>query len=405
LLARLKDSDLGFILQWRNAPAVRQAMFTQHEISWEEHEVWFHRVQADESKRWFLYLNKNNQPSGVVYFTVLDPAQHSAFWGFYASPDATPGTGLRMSLDALDKAFNELALEKLNVDVLVTNSRSLDMHKKIGFAEEGHFREQFFNGEQRIDVVRLGMLASEWSGYRQALKARIAQLDAFAAQREAAPPRTFSIVILSDEHSWINRALMDLVMDWSESGHVVHWAHSAADLPASDFCFCLSFGQLLPSNIRQQFKHTLVVHESDLPAGKGWSPLTWQILEGKNRIPVTLFEAADEVDSGPIYAQRWISFDGHELVDELREGQARATREICQWFVDHYPESLSEAREQRGCESFYPRRLAQDSLLDPNKTITEQFNLLRVVDNKRYPALINYMGCEYSIKIIKKESV
>ena len=374
-------------------------MFTQHEISWEEHEVWFHRVQADESKRWFLYLNKNNQPSGVVYFTVLDPAQHSAFWGFYASPDATPGTGLRMSLDALDKAFNELALEKLNVDVLVTNSRSLDMHKKIGFAEEGHFREQFFNGEQRIDVVRLGMLASEWSGYRQALKARIAQLDAFAAQREAAPPRTFSIVILSDEHSWINRALMDLVMDWSESGHVVHWAHSAADLPASDFCFCLSFGQLLPSNIRQQFKHTLVVHESDLPAGKGWSPLTWQILEGKNRIPVTLFEAADEVDSGPIYAQRHINFEGHELIDSLRKKLAETTYELCSWFVAEYPRSSTQPKMQKGTESFYSRRGPKDSRLDVNKTIAEQFNLLRVVDNQAYPAFFEWEGRRFILTI------
>lgn len=188
MLAPLKDLDLRFVLQWRSAPAVRQAMFTQHEISWEEHQAWFHRMQADESKRWFLYLNKNKEPSGVVYFTDLDPEQRSAFWGFYASPDATPGTGLRMSLDALDKAFNELALEKLNAEVLVTNSRSLDMHKKVGFAEEGYFREQFFNGEQRIDVIRLGLLASEWPVCRQALEARVAQLDVLAVQRQAAPP-------------------------------------------------------------------------------------------------------------------------------------------------------------------------------------------------------------------------
>lgn len=176
MLRPLEESDLELILPWRNSPVVRKAMFTQHEISWDEHQAWFHRMQADDSKRWFLYLNKDNQPSGVVYFTNLNHAQCSPFWGFYASPDSTPGSGLRMSLDALDKAFNELALEKLNADVLSTNLRSLDMHKKVGFAEEGLFREQFFNGKQRIDVIRLGMLAGEWPVCRQALEARIAQL-------------------------------------------------------------------------------------------------------------------------------------------------------------------------------------------------------------------------------------
>lgn len=402
MLRPLEASDLKHILPWRNAPAVRQAMFSQHEISLDEHQAWFCRMLADDSNRWFLYLNKNNQPFGVVNFTDLDTAQHSAFWGFYACPDATPGTGLRISLDALDKAFNELGLEKLNADMLTTNSRFLEMHKKVGFAEEGLFREQFFNGEQRIDVIRLGMLASEWSGCRQVLEARIAELDTLAAQRNFAPPRTFSIVILSDANSWINQALMDLVMDWCEAGHVVHWAHSATDLPTSDFCFCLSFSQLLPSNIRQQFKHTLVVHESDLPAGKGWSPLAWQIIEGKKRIPVTLFEAVEEVDSGSIYAQRWIEFEGHELVDVLREGQARATQEICKWFIDHYPVSLSEAREQQGQESYYARRRPQDSELDPKKTIVEQFDLLRAVDNERYPAWFKIDNDLYKLRIEKK---
>jgi len=190
LLAPLRTSDLRLILQWRNASTVRQAMFTQHEISWHEHQAWFHDLQSDESKQWFLYLNKINQPSGVVYFTDIDTAQRSAFWGFYAGPDAPSGTGLRMSLDALDKAFNELALEKLNSDVLTTNLRSRDMHREVGFFEEGLFRKQFFNGCERIDVIRLGILASEWPVCRQELERRIADLDKREAQRNnSLPPK------------------------------------------------------------------------------------------------------------------------------------------------------------------------------------------------------------------------
>ena len=67
--------------------------------------------------------------------------------------------------------------------------------------------------------------------------------------------------------------------------------------------------------------YNLVVHESDLPKGKGWSPLTWQILEGKNEIPITLFEAEASVDSGIIYDKKYITYNGSELLDELKDKQ------------------------------------------------------------------------------------
>ena len=68
-----------------------------------------------------------------------------------------------------------------------------------------------------------------------------------------------------------------------------------------DVAFYLSFGQTVPVVILSRNNHYLVVHESALPHGKGWSPLTCQILEGKNEIPITLFEAEELVDSGKIF--------------------------------------------------------------------------------------------------------
>jgi methionyl-tRNA formyltransferase len=149
----------------------------------------------------------------------------------------------------------------------------------------------------------------------------------------------------------------------------------------------------------------LVVHESDLPSGKGWSPLTWQILEGKNRIPVTLFEATERVDSGDIYLQEWLEFEGHELIDELRQAQAAATLRLCREFVNRYPEVLQAAKPQVGKESFYPRRKPKDSQLDVNCSLAQQFNLLRVVDNEKYPSFFSHGGKTYIILVCNKHQI
>lgn len=209
----------------------------------------------------------------------------------------------------------------------------------------------------------------------------------------------FKIAILSDPTSWINPTIELLLLHWQKENHEIVWAHTVQGITAADFCFCLSYSNIIEKKVRDLFHHTLVVHASDLPCGKGWSPLTWQILEGKDHVPVSLFEADDLVDSGPIYAQRHIALDGHELIDGLRQRVANVTFELCNWFVSEYPASASQPLVQQGAESFYSKRSPVDSRLDVNKTIAEQFNLLRVVDNQAYPAFFEWKGRRFVLTI------
>ena len=189
-----------------------------------------------------------------------------------------------------------------------------------------------------------------------------------------------------------------------KQGHRVVWTHIVNELKGGDFCFYLSCGQIVSSEILSRFKNNLVVHESDLPKGKGWSPLTWQIIADQNKIPVTLFEAQNKVDSGAIYGQEWMTFTGTELIGDLRQEQASQTFKLCHRFVNEYPAILKTARPQSGEESFYPRRRPQDSQLSINATLKECFPTFRVVDNVRYPAFFEYRGQKYNIAIEKAGS-
>lgn len=162
-LELLTEATRDLILPWRNAPEVRQHMYNQHEISLQEHRDWFERMQADSSARCYLYRDTTDEPSGVVNFTNISQEHRTAFWGFYARPGAPSGTGKRILYTALEYAFNELGLHKLNGEALATNAASVHLHEQCGFTREGLFREQYFDGEQYVDVIRMGLLAREWS--------------------------------------------------------------------------------------------------------------------------------------------------------------------------------------------------------------------------------------------------
>lgn len=211
------------------------------------------------------------------------------------------------------------------------------------------------------------------------------------------------IQILIDNHkSWSVRYAQVYAQELRRKGHEVSLVHSQKRLKRGDLLILLSCEKILTQEQLDLHRHNLIVHESALPNGKGWSPLTWQVLEGKRKIRVTLFEAALRVDSGPIYGQTDICLEGHELVDELREKQAKATLKLLRRFMRRYPKVRAKA--QRGRETFYQRRKPEDSRFDVRKSLAEQFNLLRVADNEKYPAFFEFKGHRYLIQIRKEKT-
>lgn len=172
-LRLMNKEDLQLVLSWRNSPEVRKNMYTHHEISWSEHVAWFDSVKDNQKSLWYMYLGIENTPQGVIYFTQYDNQQRNAFWGFYSGSDAPLGTGIRMEYTALDHAFSQLNLHKLNCEVLESNLKVINMHKKVGFREEGVFRDFHFNGVAFENVIRLGLIEAEWESNRQKLIDRI----------------------------------------------------------------------------------------------------------------------------------------------------------------------------------------------------------------------------------------
>jgi methionyl-tRNA formyltransferase len=211
-----------------------------------------------------------------------------------------------------------------------------------------------------------------------------------------------SITIVTDKNNWINSYIPQWMESLKPHQTQVIWVHDVKDIQPGLMAFFLGCEQIVGRSLLDLNQHNLVVHASDLPQGKGWSPLTWKILNGENRIPVVLFEAAEHVDSGQIYLKHTMEFSGLELIGELREVLAETTFRLCNKFIQNYPEIVKEAKEQQGEVSFYPRRTPQDSRIRPELSIQEQFQMFRVADNEKYPCYFELGGETYILKIEKR---
>ncbi len=209
-----------------------------------------------------------------------------------------------------------------------------------------------------------------------------------------------NIIIYTDNiESWFVEYGKKLQTKIENLGHTCSYVFNKEDLFPCDINFILSCTKIVPPEKLHFNRHNIVVHASDLPNGKGFSPLQWQILEGKNEIPLTLFEAIQEIDAGPYYIKSSIKCDGTELLEELRHKMAVEIIEMCVNFIVNFKKYKPII--QIGEESFYKRRKVKDDEIDINKTIKEQFNHLRIADNENYPLYFIINNTKYYLKIFK----
>jgi len=185
-----------------------------------------------------------------------------------------------------------------------------------------------------------------------------------------------------------------------EFDHRIELVQSRQELTGGDILFLVSCNELIKQDIRDRYKATLVIHASNLPEGRGWSPHIWQIIEGKKEITVNLLEAEDKVDSGAIWTQRILQFEGHELYDEINEKLFAIESELMDFALENF-QQISPIPQHEVEPTYYCKRTPEDSRIDPDKSIAEQFDLLRVADPARFPAIFNLRGHCYRITIEK----
>jgi methionyl-tRNA formyltransferase len=214
--------------------------------------------------------------------------------------------------------------------------------------------------------------------------------------------KNISILCTDPEHP-VNKELEKWISKMNSKGYSVALHRDKLDLTGGDILFLTSCNQLIGINERNKFKATLVLHASDLPKGRGWSPYIWSILEGATSITVCLLEAKEPVDTGASWLKKKFDIEGHELLPEINEKLFKTELSLMTQAVENFNDIIPI--EQTGEPGPYlHKRKPDDSRLDPQKTIAEQFDLLRVADSQRFPAFFDYRGHRYFVKIEKSDN-
>lgn len=206
-------------------------------------------------------------------------------------------------------------------------------------------------------------------------------------------------ILLDKDNNWLEKFLpIELLQMENYSLKVFH---NPAYISSFDFVFVLGFTKILKKDFLSRNKMVMIIHESELPKGKGFSPIQWQILEGKNEMKVCLINAAEKVDSGEILETEKLILDGSELYEEIRESQARVSFKLIRKFLKKFPNNSKCL--QIGNSTYYRKRTNKDSELNINNSIKDNFPKLRIGNNEEWPSFFKLNGSTYILKIYKKD--
>lgn len=205
-------------------------------------------------------------------------------------------------------------------------------------------------------------------------------------------------IICSDNQHPVMPYLEGWVSTWN-SVHDVAIVRRPTELAGGDLLFAISCSDILRPAHRDLFRHSLVIHASDLPSRRGWSPHIWSVIDGEKSITVSLLTADDPVDSGLIYHQHHFDVETTDVLADINRKLFDAELALMDWAVENI--DSVQPRDQIGQPTYCRRRTPDDSRLDPEASIRSQFDTLRLADAVRFPAFFDLHGQRYTLILEK----
>ena len=157
----------------------------------------------------------------------------------------------------------------------------------------------------------------------------------------------------------------------------------------------------IPAEIYEGFE-CVIFHLTDLPFGRGGSPLQNLVVRGINETQLTALRCVAELDAGPIYMKRPLSLFG--TAEEILIRASRLTGEMIERIMQERP----IPKIQNGEPTIFRRRTPQDGNLEALGELEKVFDYIRMLDADGYPSAFietEHLKLEFSHASLRPDCV
>jgi RimJ/RimL family protein N-acetyltransferase len=169
VLRPVRRTDMEYFLKWFNDPEVIQYLGQYLPMTEMAEEKFIEELGTAGAGTRVLFViesvdGKNNTPIGIIGLSNIHPKDHRAIFGIAIGEKDywSKGYGTEAANLIIRYGFEQLNLHRINSSAISFNERSLRLHLRVGFKEEGRQREAVFKNGEYHDHVMFGLLREEW---------------------------------------------------------------------------------------------------------------------------------------------------------------------------------------------------------------------------------------------------
>ena len=144
------------------------------------------------------------------------------------------------------------------------------------------------------------------------------------------------------------------------------------------YIFFPHWSHMIPEAIFAKYS-CVIFHMTDLPYGRGGSPLQNLIINGHKETQISAIKAQKELDAGPVYLKLPLSLSGS--AQEIFERSSDIILKMIKLIVKNDP--IPE--EQQGTPVIFKRRTPEMSDISRLTGLTEVYDYIRMLDAEGYP--------------------
>jgi methionyl-tRNA formyltransferase len=148
--------------------------------------------------------------------------------------------------------------------------------------------------------------------------------------------------------------------------------------PRPRYIFFLHWSSRIDDWLTRDFE-CIGFHMSELPYGRGGSPLQNLIMRGHAETQLTAFRMTDELDAGPVYMRETLTLDGS--AEQILERAYHIAARMAVRIVAERPGPVP----QRGIPVVFQRRRAHESEIPELDSLPALYDFVRMLDAEGYP--------------------